>query len=126
MGGQEATQPSEGHEPDALHTASLSTGAAGARDREPVNNNSGRAASLLLIRHAPLAAAPRLAALLVALMIVWATLGHRVAASSRFVGEGSAACLLGLAVGLLLVVARRLFHPEVLQGLLSFDPANFV
>lgn len=130
MGGQEATQPSDGHQPDALHTASLSTGAAGAGAREPVNSGKrgeegALPASLLLSRHAPLAAPPRIAALLVALMIVWATLGHRFAASTRFVGEGSAACLLGLAVGLLLVVARRLFHPEVLQGMLSFDPANF-
>ena len=58
-------------------------------------------------------------------MIVWATLGHRFAASTRFAGEGSAACLLGLLVGVLLVVARRLFHPNVLQAMLSFDPANF-
>jgi formate-dependent nitrite reductase membrane component NrfD len=58
-------------------------------------------------------------------MIVWATLGHRFAASTRFVGEGSAACLLGLVVGLLLLVARHLFHPQVLQSMLSFDPANF-
>ena len=65
------------------------------------------------------------AALLVALMIVWATLGHRFAASTRFAGEGSTACLLGLAVGLLLLVARKLFHPGVLQSMLSFDPANF-
>ena len=58
-------------------------------------------------------------------MIVWATLGHRFAASTRFAGEGSAACLLGLLVGVLLVVARRFFHPNVLQAMLSFDPANF-
>ena len=67
----------------------------------------------------------RAAATLVALLILWTTLGHRFAAKSRFVGEGSAACLLGLLVGLLFVVARRLFHPEVLQSMLSFDPANF-
>lgn len=79
----------EGHTPDILHAASLST------------------------------------ALLVALMIVWSTLGHRFAASTQFAGEGSAACLLGLFVGALLVVARKLFHPEVLQSMLSFDAANF-
>ena len=136
--GQAAQQSEGAHQPDALHTASLSTGAAtparstaagagGARDGQP---NRGVSAtpqvSLLPTRcAAPLLSPPRLAALLVALMIVWATLGHRFAASTRYVGEGSAACLLGLAVGLLLVVARRLFHPEVLQGMLSFDPANF-
>lgn len=64
-------------------------------------------------------------ALMVALMIVWSTLGHRFAASTRFAGEGSAACLLGLLVGLVLVVARKLFHPEVLQSMLSFDPSSF-
>lgn len=62
---------------------------------------------------------------MVALMIVWSTLGHRFAASTRFAGEGSAACLLGLLVGLVLVVARKLFHPEVLQSMLSFDPSSF-
>lgn len=65
------------------------------------------------------------AALLVALMIVWATLGHRFASNTRFAGEGSTACLLGLVVGLVLLLARPLFHPEVLQSMLSFDPANF-
>lgn len=60
-----------------------------------------------------------------ALMIVWATLGHRFAASTQFAGEGSAACLLGLVVGVFLIVARKFFHPEVLQNMLSFDPANF-
>lgn len=58
-------------------------------------------------------------------MILWTTLGHRFAASTRFCGEGSAACLLGLLVGLVCIVARRLFHPEILQDMLSFDPANF-
>ncbi|KAL4856839.1 Peptidyl-prolyl cis-trans isomerase [Chlorella vulgaris] len=64
-------------------------------------------------------------ALLVALMIVWATLGHRFASNTRFAGEGSTACLLGLVVGLVLLLARPLFHPDVLQSMLSFDPANF-
>jgi hypothetical protein len=58
-------------------------------------------------------------------MIVWATLGHRFASNTRFAGEASTACLLGLAVGFLLLVLRRLFHPQVLQSMLSFDPANF-
>ncbi|KAI7845128.1 hypothetical protein COHA_001333 [Chlorella ohadii] len=62
---------------------------------------------------------------MMALMIVWATLGHRFANSTRFAGEGSAACLLGLVVGAVLLVARHLFHPEVLQSMLSFDAANF-
>ena len=73
-----------------------------------------------LARHATL-----FAALMMALMIVWATLGHRFANSTRFAGEGSAACLLGLVVGAVLLVARPLFHPEVLQSMLSFDAANF-
>lgn len=64
-------------------------------------------------------------AVLVVLMIAWITLGHKFAASTKFAGEGSAACLLGLAVGAILVVARKLFHPEMLQSMLSFDPANF-
>ena len=59
------------------------------------------------------------------LMIVWATLGHRFANWTRFAGEGSAACLLGLVVGAVVLLARKLFHPEVLQDMLSFDPANF-
>lgn len=59
------------------------------------------------------------------LMIIWATLGHRFAGWTRFAGEGSAACLLGLVVGAVLLVARSLFHPELLQDMLSFDPANF-
>ncbi|PRW60759.1 Na+ H+ antiporter [Chlorella sorokiniana] len=73
----------------------------------------------------PLHTANLSTALMMALMIVWATLGHRFANSTRFAGEGSAACLLGLVVGAVLLVARHLFHPEVLQSMLSFDAANF-
>lgn len=62
---------------------------------------------------------------LVILMIAWITLGHKFAASTKFAGEGSAACLLGLAVGAALFVSRQLFHPKMLQNMLSFDPANF-
>lgn len=113
-------------QPDALHAASLSTGARPVRRAPPRSTAVGAAC-----RRRPHPRRPRPtalippAALLVALMIVWATLGHRFAGSTRFAGEGSAACLLGLAVGALCVVARKLFHPEVLQNMLSFDPANF-
>ena len=65
------------------------------------------------------------AAVLVLLMVVWTTLGHKASASSRFLGEGSSACLLGLAVGAALFVTRKLFHPDFLQDMLSFDPSSF-
>lgn len=122
-------EAAEGHEPDALHTASLSTGplAAVAPPVKPILPRR-HLPMLLRIRPAP-CLPPHLtamcAALLVTLMIIWSTLGHRFAASTRFAGDGSTACLLGLVVGLLMVVARKLFHPGVLQSMLSFDPANF-
>lgn len=90
-----------------------------------VNQQGAGAFALPQAASAHPAAIPLCAALMVALMIVWSTLGHRFAASTRFAGEGSAACLLGLVVGLVLVVARKLFHPEVLQSMLSFDPSSF-
>ena len=64
-------------------------------------------------------------AVLVMLMIVWTTLGHKASASTKFLGEGSSACMLGLAVGAALFVARKLFHPDMLQDMLSFDPSSF-
>ncbi len=92
-------------------------------------------------------------ALLVAVMIAWSTLGHKLAGRwaafiwpaspglrqaqqglpapwtancrSKLLGEGSAACLMGLAAGLVLLVFEKLFHPEVLQAILQFDPENF-
>ena len=45
--------------------------------------------------------------------------------STKFAGEGSAACLLGLLVGAALLLARRLFPVEVLQEMLEFTPENF-
>ena len=44
---------------------------------------------------------------------------------SKLVGEGSAACLMGLAVGLLLLVSQKLIHEEILQAILQFDVENF-
>jgi hypothetical protein len=32
---------------------------------------------------------------------------------------------MGLAAGLVLLVSEKLFHPEVLQAILQFDPENF-
>lgn len=134
MSGGEGT-PS-GHEPDPLHTANLSTGEGVGRGRPrrgaahpPAAAAVNERAPALAGRASP-AALARLpctppTALMMALMIVWATLGHRFANSTRFAGEGSAACLLGLVVGAVLLVARHLFHPEVLQSMLSFDAANF-
>lgn len=48
----------------------------------------------------------RCAGVLVLLVIIWTLGGHRVVARTQYLTEGSAACLLGLATGLVLLAAR--------------------
>ena len=40
-------------------------------------------------------------------------------------GEGSAACAMGLFTGLVILIAQRSFTEEVLHQLLTFNPADF-
>lgn len=60
-------------------------------------------------------------------LVLWLTAGHALAARSRFLGDGSAAALTGLAVGgcLLLARAASLLSPAVTAALLTFDASSF-
>eukprot|EP00884_Botryococcus_braunii_P001728 jgi/Botrbrau1/11556/Bobra.60_1s0010.1 len=59
-------------------------------------------------------------------MIVWMTLGHKLAHSTKFVGEGMSAALTGLAMGFILLTLRgSMLSPKVTQQLLTFDHSNF-
>ncbi|KAI8467124.1 MAG: putative sodium/hydrogen exchanger, partial [Monoraphidium minutum] len=65
--------------------------------------------------------------LLVLLVILWSLAGHRVARRSRYLTEGSAACLLGLATGLGLLAAHGSggVGREVARRMLAFDAGGF-
>ena len=60
-------------------------------------------------------------------LVLWLTAGHALASRSRFLGDGSAAALTGLAVGgcLLLARAASLLSPAVTAALLTFDASSF-
>ena len=60
-------------------------------------------------------------------LVLWLTAGHAHASRSRFLGDGSAAALTGLAVGgcLLLARAASLLSPAVTAALLTFDASSF-
>lgn len=58
------------------------------------------------------------------LVLVWVVGGHSVAARSRHLTEGSAACLLGLVTGVALLVAHA--SGSALAGkMLSFNAGGF-
>ena len=44
---------------------------------------------------------------------------------TKYMGEGSAACALGLMTGLGILITQRYFTEEVLHKLLTFNPADF-
>jgi len=60
-------------------------------------------------------------------LVIWLTAGHALSARSRFLGDGSAAALTGLAVGVCLLLARAasLLSPAVTAALLTFDASSF-
>lgn len=60
-------------------------------------------------------------------LVIWLTAGHALSARSRYLGDGSAAALTGLAVGgcLLLARAASLLSPAVTAALLTFDASSF-
>jgi NhaP-type Na+/H+ or K+/H+ antiporter len=60
-------------------------------------------------------------------LVIWLTAGHSLSARSRYLGDGSAAALTGLAVGgcLLLARAASLLSPAVTAALLTFDASSF-
>ena len=60
-------------------------------------------------------------------LVIWLTAGHALSARSRYLGDGSAAALTGLAVGGCLLLARgaSLLSPAVTAALLTFDASSF-
>ena len=60
-------------------------------------------------------------------LVVWLTAGHHLASTSRYVGEGMAAALTGLALAAVLLAARAadLLPPATTASLLTFDHASF-
>lgn len=63
--------------------------------------------------------------LMVLMMILYASLGHKIAARTKYVGEGSAACMLGLFTGLVVLTMQRYLTESSLHQLLTFNPADF-
>jgi hypothetical protein len=63
----------------------------------------------------------------VLLVLLWSLVGHRVAARSPHLTEGSAACLLGLATGLVLLVVHAAggAGSAVAARMLSFNAGSF-
>lgn len=64
---------------------------------------------------------------LVLLVIIWSLLGHKAAARSQHLMEGSAACLLGLATGVVLLTVHISGSrgAEVAARLLEFNAGSF-
>lgn len=60
-------------------------------------------------------------------LVIWLTAGHHLASTSRYVGEGMAAALTGLALAAALLAARAadLLPPATTASLLTFDHASF-
>ena len=44
---------------------------------------------------------------------------------TRYVGEGSAACAMGLIAGLVILILQRYISAESVHQLLTFNPADF-
>ncbi|KAK9850077.1 hypothetical protein WJX84_003336 [Apatococcus fuscideae] len=63
--------------------------------------------------------------LMVLLIVLWSSFGHKLAASSKYIGEGSAACGMGLLTGLIVVISQRYLSAESVHQLLTFNPADF-
>lgn len=64
---------------------------------------------------------------MVFLLVVWASIGHKLASRSRYLGEGSVACGMGLAAGTILLIFQHFtsLDKEALRQLLTFNPADF-
>ena len=60
-------------------------------------------------------------------MVLWLSVGHSLAARSRYVGEGMAAAAAGLALGAALLAARalRVLPPAAADRLMTFHTATF-
>ncbi len=67
------------------------------------------------------------AGLMVLLLVLWSSVGHMAVSRTKYLGEGSCACALGLLSGLLLLILRRATNidQEALRQLLTFNPADF-
>eukprot|EP01025_Chloroclados_australasicus_P048533 TRINITY_DN5501_c0_g1_i6.p2 TRINITY_DN5501_c0_g1~~TRINITY_DN5501_c0_g1_i6.p2 ORF type:complete len:287 (-),score=36.04 TRINITY_DN5501_c0_g1_i6:20-880(-) len=63
--------------------------------------------------------------ILILLLVLWTTIGYSVAQRSKFIGEGSAAAILGLGAGLIIVIAHNQMEKNVVRELLVFDSAQF-
>ncbi len=64
---------------------------------------------------------------MVLLLVLWSSLGHMAVGRTKYLGEGSCACALGLISGALLLLLRRFtgVDREALRQLLTFNPADF-
>lgn len=64
---------------------------------------------------------------MVLLLVLWSSLGHMAVSRTKYLGEGSCACALGLLAGALLLLLRRAtgVDREALRQLLTFNPADF-
>ncbi|EIE24491.1 hypothetical protein COCSUDRAFT_46826 [Coccomyxa subellipsoidea C-169] len=63
--------------------------------------------------------------LMVLLMVLWSAIGHQIASRTKYLGEWSAACILGLLTGLVILIMQRYMSADVVHQLLTFNPADF-
>ena len=50
---------------------------------------------------------------------------HTVLCRTKYVGEGSAACMFGLIMGLIILVLQNQFSADAIHQLLTFNPIDF-
>lgn len=64
---------------------------------------------------------------MVLLLVLWSSVGHMAVRRTKFLGEGSCACAMGLLSGFILLIVRRAtgMDREALRQLLTFNPADF-
>eukprot|EP00884_Botryococcus_braunii_P015756 jgi/Botrbrau1/2864/Bobra.0036s0009.1 len=63
--------------------------------------------------------------ILVLLMVLWSSVGHQIAARTKYIGDASTACAMGLFTGLAVLVLQRYISADAVHQLLTFNPAEF-
>lgn len=65
------------------------------------------------------------AGVLVFLLAVWTIAGHNISQRTKYLGEGSTACIMGLVTGALLLAFHHYINKGVIHELLVFNSATF-
>ncbi|KAK9803320.1 hypothetical protein WJX73_001939 [Symbiochloris irregularis] len=65
------------------------------------------------------------ASLMVLLIVLWSSCGHMLASRTKYLGEGSAACGMGLIMGVFILIIQKYLSEDAVHNLLTFNPADF-